>query len=318
MEIDKRTLWQAFTGDGTPLLTFTGIILMLSGLFVIVQSFAGHFLPHDVVYLGLDARQLSEFNNGTITNFMFHDRVSFGGSILAVGLLYLWLAEFPLKNRESWAWYLFAISGFIGFGSFLTYLGYGYLDTWHGIATLSLLPFFVTGLVKSFKKGASFKDILQTKERINLKSPYGAGRAVLLFSGIGIFLAGVTIMIVGMTTIFVPQDLEYMNITVCGIEKINKNLTQLIAHDRAAFGGGLATIGLLYFFILRNAELTINLWQILLLSMTVGFSTAIGIHFIIGYTSTTHLLPACLGAALSGAGLLLTYRQSKRSSIVAP
>src|SRR5689334_980589 len=89
--MDKRTLWQAFSGDGRPLLIFTGIILALAGLFVIVQSVTGHFLPHDVVYLGLDAQQLSEFNNGTITNFMFHDRVSFGGSIIAVGLLYMWL-----------------------------------------------------------------------------------------------------------------------------------------------------------------------------------------------------------------------------------
>src|SRR5437879_5736905 len=163
--MDKRTLWQAFSGDGRPLLTFTGIILVLSGLFVIAQSITGHFLPHDVVYLGLDAQQLSEFNNGTITNFMFHDRVSFGGSIIAVGLLYMWLSEFPLKGNEPWAWYLFLLSGIIGFGSFLTYLGYGYLDTWHGIATVSLLPFFAIGLAKSFMKGASFREIFTLREK---------------------------------------------------------------------------------------------------------------------------------------------------------
>ena len=114
-------------------------------------------------------------------------------------------------------------------------------------------------------------------------------------------------MIVGMTTIFVPQDLEYMNVTVCGIEKINENLKPLIAHDRAAFGGGLATIGLLYFFIIRRSDPTTNLWQILLVSLTVGFSTAIGVHFFIGYTSFTHLLPAYFGAATSAIGLALTY-----------
>jgi len=312
--MDRRTLLEALLGDGRFLLIFTAIILILSGLFVIVQSVTGHFLPHDISYLGMDANQLSTFNNGTMTRFMFHDRVSFGGSIIAVGLLYMWLAEFPLKNKEAWAWYLVLFSGLIGFGSFLTYLGYGYLDTWHGVATMLLLPFFVAGLIRSYSiimQNGTIGDVFLAKERIDFKSLYGVGKIFLLFSAMGMFLAGVTIMIVGMTTVFVPQDLEYMNITVCGIEKINSNLKPLIAHDRAAFGGGLATIGLLYFFIIRRSTPSINLWQILALSMIVGFSTAIGIHFLIGYTTTSHLLPAYFGIAMSMVGLILTYSEMK-------
>ncbi|MBA4054184.1 MAG: hypothetical protein C0490_05680 [Marivirga sp.] len=310
--MDRRTLLNATLSDGRFLLIFTALILVLSGLFVIVQSVTGHFLPHDVSYLGLDAIQLSGFNNGTITKFMFHDRISFGGSIMAVGFLYMWLAEFPLKSGAAWAWYLFLFSGLTGFGSFLTYLGYGYLDTWHGAATLLLLPFFVAGLIRSrslVKHDMNLRSVFFLKEKINLKTKYGIGRLFLLFSSIGILLAGTTIMIVGMTTIFVPQDLEYMDITICGIEKINSNLKPLIAHDRAAFGGGLATIGLLYFFIIRRSDPTINLWQIIALSMAVGFSTAIGVHFFIGYTSMTHLLPAYFGAATTVVGLLLTYSE---------
>jgi hypothetical protein len=312
--VDRRTLFEAALGDGRFLLIFTSIILILSGILVIVQSLTGHFLPHDVAYLGLDASEMSLFNNGSITKFMFHDRISFGGSIMAVGFLYMWLAEFPLKNKEAWAWYLFLFSGIIGFGSFLTYLGYGYVDSWHGIATALLLPFFVMGLVRSYaiiKETALLKDVFCQKEKINFRSRYGIGKLFLLFSSVGMFLAGITIMIVGMTTIFVPQDLAYMDITVCGIEKINRNLKPLIAHDRAAFGGGLATIGLLYFFIIRRANPTINLWQILMISMVTGFSTAIGVHFMIGYTDATHLGPACLGAVTSAIGLLLTYNQMK-------
>lgn len=312
--MDRRTLLEALLGDGRFLLVFTALILVLSGLFVIVQSITGHFLPHDISYLGMDANQLSTFNNGTMTRFMFHDRVSFGGSIIAVGLLYMWLAEFPLKNKEAWAWYLFLFSGLIGFGSFLTYLGYGYLDTWHGVATLLLLPFFIAGMIRSYaiiKENGAIGDVFLARERIDFKSLYGVGKIFLLFSAMGMFLAGVTIMIVGMTTIFVPQDLEYMNITVCGIEKINSNLKPLIAHDRAAFGGGLATIGLLYLFIIRRSAPSINLWQILALSMAVGFSTAIGVHFLIGYTTTSHLLPAYFGIATSIVGLILTYAEMK-------
>lgn len=312
--MDRRTLLEAILGDGRFLLIFTSIILVLSGMLIIVQSLTGHFLPHDVSYLGLDAEQLSVFNNGAITKFMFHDRISFGGSIMAVGFLYMWLAEFPLKNKEAWAWYLFLFSGIIGFGSFLTYLGYGYLDSWHGTATILLLPFYITGLIRSFalvKKDASIKDVFLQKEKMSIKSSYGIGKLFLLFSSVGMLLAGLTIMTVGMTTIFVPQDLTYMDITVCGIEKINANLKPLIAHDRAAFGGGLATIGLLYFFIVRRADSTINLWQIIAVSMAVGFSTAIGVHFMIGYTDVTHLLPAYFGAITSVIGLSLTYKKMK-------
>ena len=87
-----------------------------------------------------------------IVHFMFHDRVSFGGSLIAIAVLYLWLAEFPLKAGEAWAWWTLLLSGVVGFGSFLTYLGYGYLDTWHGAATLVLLPCFVVGLSRSRRR----------------------------------------------------------------------------------------------------------------------------------------------------------------------
>lgn len=315
---DRRTLYQAFVGDGRFLLLFTGLILLLSGLFVIVQSLTGHFLPHDIVFIGFDAEQLAKYNEGRITKFMFHDRVSFGGSIMAVGVLYMWLAEFPLKNREQWAWLIFLFSGCVGFGSFLTYLGYGYLDTWHGVATLLLLPFFIVGLIKSYplvKANFALTGLFKQSYQFNHKSRYGIGLLLLLFSAIGFISAGGVIMVVGMTEVFVPQDLAYMNITVCGIDQINANLKPLIAHDRAAFGGGLTTIGLIYFFILRKAMPSISLWQIMAASMSIGFSTAIGVHFLIGYTDFIHLLPAYLGAGTSLIGLVLTFSKMKYSSI---
>src|SRR6185436_17739267 len=99
--------------------------------------------------LGLTPAQLCERGHYRIVHFMFHDRASFGGALIAIGTLYLWLAEFPLRRGEPWAWWLFIVSGTTGFGSFLAYLGYGYLDSWHGAATLVLLPLFVLGLVQT-------------------------------------------------------------------------------------------------------------------------------------------------------------------------
>lgn len=293
-------------GDGRPLLVFTAIVLFLSGVFVIAQSAVGHFLPHDVVHLGMDAEELSAFFGGRVTLFMFHDRVAFGGSIMAVAILYLWLAFFPLRKGERWAWWSFTWSGAVGFGSFLTYLGYGYLDTWHGVATLLLIPFFILGLVKS---RSVVDDTLTAGPRIGawIRSRSSRGRAMLLFVALGLFLGGVVIMGVGMTTVFVPQDLRYMMVQGCGdLESISPRLVPLIAHDRAAFGGGLATIGLLMTMILWHRDVDRALWEALAITLAIGFGSAIGVHFVIGYTDFIHLLPAYFGAAVAALGLLFT------------
>ena len=51
-----------------------------------------------------------------------------------------------------------------------------------------------------------------------------------------------------------------------------------------------------------------SLWQVLCLAGLAGFSTAIGIHPLIGYTDTLHLVPAVLGACLYAGGLALTFK----------
>src|SRR3712207_3698705 len=143
---DERGLVAALVGDGTPLLSFTGLALVLSGGFALFLAATGHFLPHDERFLSMTAAQLCALHGCRVVHFMYHDRGAFGGSLIAIGTLYLWLAAFPLRAGEPWAWWTFLLSGALGFASFLTYLGYGYLDTWHGAATLVLLPCYVWGM----------------------------------------------------------------------------------------------------------------------------------------------------------------------------
>ncbi|HEX6333108.1 MAG TPA: hypothetical protein VFZ78_02715 [Flavisolibacter sp.] len=298
--------------DGRFLVVFTGMVLIFSGVFVIIQSFTGHFLPHDTVYLGMDAERLSLYYGGRITRFMFHDRVAFGGSLMAVGILYMWLAEFPLRQGQAWAWWILLISGIIGFGSFLTYLGYGYLDEWHGVATLLLLPFFAVGMIRSWRllEGGSLGDLLKMVNRPGFHNSHQFGILLLLFTGAGMFAAGMTIMIVGMTSILVPQDMEFIGIASCStLNGVSEKLLPLIAHDRACFGGGVATIGLMIFFIVRRAEETRSMWETIFLTVNTGFAAAIGIHFYIGYTIPIHIAPAIMGYLIALAGLACTYRR---------
>ena len=77
-------------GDGSVLLTLTGVGLLVSGCFAIFLAMRREFLPHDVAFLGMNGEQLCRFAGCRIVGFMFHDRVAFGGTLIAVAILYLW------------------------------------------------------------------------------------------------------------------------------------------------------------------------------------------------------------------------------------
>src|SRR5258708_23763832 len=125
---------------GRSLLILTALTLMGCGAFALFQAATGQFLPHDVDFLGLTAQQLCTLRGCRVVHFMMHDRVSFGGVLLAIGAMYLWLAEFPLQRREGWRWRALALSSCAGILSILASLSSGYLDTWHGAATPGPAP----------------------------------------------------------------------------------------------------------------------------------------------------------------------------------
>ncbi|MGZ5433686.1 MAG: hypothetical protein ACXWH7_12235 [Thermoanaerobaculia bacterium] len=304
---------ETLLGDGRSLFKLIALALIGSGIFVVFQAATGHFLPHDTEYLGMDAKQLCSLHGCRIVHFMIHDRISFGGVLLAIGVMYLWLAEFPMRIAESWAWWAFAASGGAGFLSFLAYFGYGYLDTWHGAATLVLAPLFLFALWRT----RALRNVHVARAKLDFRSRAGRGRALLLASTFGIVAAGLTITTVGMTSVFVPQDLEFMRVETAQLRALNERLVPLIAHDRAGFGGALVSCGLAMFLSVLYARPSRSLWQALALAGTFGFSTAIGIHAVIGYPSVTHVAPAVAGGLLFIAGLV-EVRPARPAALVAP
>lgn len=298
---DDRGFLEALIGDGRALLNLVALTLIGCGGFAIFQAASGGFLPQDVAFLGMSADQLCSMQGCRILHFMVHDRVSFGGVLIATGIMYLWLSEFPLRNRESWAWWAFVVSGVCGFLSFLAYLGYGYLDTWHGASTLVLLPLFIAGLWRT----RTLRGDRVTRPRIR-----GLGQLLLVLSTFGISMAGLTIMTVGMTRVFVPQDLDYMGISAERIRAINVHLVPLIAHDRAGFGGALFSCGIAMLFSTAFGRPSKSLRQALLFAGIAGFTTAILVHPVIGYTNVSHLAPAVLGCVVYFVGLALSSIRS--------
>jgi hypothetical protein len=116
---------------------------------------------------------------------------------------------------------------------------------------------------------------------------------------------GLTILTVGMTSVFVPQDLMFIGMTARELHAVNPRLVPLIAHDRAGFGGGTVACGLTIWSVVWCGTPSRSLWQALCLAGIAGFGTAIGVHFVVGYMDLTHLAPAALGAVLFSIGLAL-------------
>jgi hypothetical protein len=294
---DERGLLQVLLGDGRFLIALTGISLVLSGGFAVLQSVSGQLLPQDSHAIGMDSFALMHAANRHLLSFMFHDRVAYGGCLLAIGAGYLWLAAFPMQCKETWAWWALFFSGTIGFLAFLTYLGQGYLDTWHGVATLFLLPVFLTGLWRSRPRNFSLRSIWRSPaENSNTVAKWG--RILSGTCAVGVILAGLTIAVFGMTTVFVPSDLRFIGLDVYRIARVSPALIPLISHDRAGFGGGLCSIGCLLLFMARCAELNRNLPEIVAVMGCAGFGGAIGVHFAVGYLDFLHLLPAFMGFLL--------------------
>ena len=318
---EDRSLLRELIGDGRPALSLTAVALLISGVFAIFLSFRREFLPHDVSYLGMSAAELCRFADCRIVRFMFHDRVAFGGTLIAVAVLYLWLAAFPLRQGAAWAWWAFVVSGTLGFASFLTYLGYGYLDMWHSTATLALLPTFTLGLLYSRRLAtAPATPWIRTGEMKAAAWPLRLGRWGLLATGLGIGLAGLVILYLGSTEVFVVEDLGFMGVTRQMLDDINPRLVPLIAHDRAGFGGGLATIGVLLTVCAVYSRPSRSFHEAVAIAGVAGFGCALGTHYVEGYVNPIHLAPAFAGAALFGVSIgceIIGSRTRKSSGVAA-
>jgi hypothetical protein len=176
------------------------------------------------------------------------------------------------------------------------YLSHGYLDTWHATATVLLAPVFGGGLWLTQRRVRG--------EVMGRREIFGRWRGMarvgwwLLLGVSGVMVcAGATICAVGMTAVFVPQDLEYLGTTPAALDALNPRLIPLIAHDRAGFGAGVLNVGFLLLACTWFGRPSRSLWQALAVAGGVGFGCAIGVHPLVGYNNPVHLGPACVGAA---------------------
>ena len=256
-------------------------------------------LPYDEAFVGLSRAEL-EAVNGRLLAFLAHDRVTLSGTMIAIGVLYAQLAVFPLRSGEPWARRALTISASFGFASFFLFLGFGYFDPLHALVTVLLLPFFLLGLLgpRARPRPASAP----------VARPPGRSWGPLLFVavGVGLLLGGVSLALIGVTHVFVPEDLAFMGTTRAALDAASPRLVPLIAHDRASLGGALVSngLGVLLAALWGYRPGARWLWWTLLASGVPGFVAAVGTHFAVGYTDAWHLAPALTGMALYGAALI--------------
>jgi dihydroorotate dehydrogenase len=282
-----------------------GIGMIVGGLIAFVIAATTVMLPYDEAFLGADRHELHH-GNGYVLPFMSHDRITLAGTMVSIGILYAGLGGFGLRRGLHWAKTAAAVSGVVGFSSFFLYLGYGYFDPLHALAAAILLPMFVLALRRPADESPRTPANLRN-DRVWVTAQWG--QLMLVALGVALAVGGTVISLVGITHVFVPQDLDYLRSTPEELSRLNPRLLPLIAHDRAGFGGALlsdalALLGAALWGI-RQGERW--LWWTIALGGLPGFAAGFGVHLAIGYRDFVHLLPAYAAFALYVAGIVLLY-----------
>jgi hypothetical protein len=145
-----------------------------------------------------------------------------------------------------------------------------------------------------------------------------AGSALVALAAFGMVIGGLVILAVGATTVFVPQDLTFIGADADAVRAIDGHLVPLIAHDRAAFGGGLLATGIAALGIAAYGRPSPGRWWALAIAGTAGFGAAIGVHLAVGYVDLVHLGPAFVGLIVLAAGLGLSAPLELRIRRIVP
>ncbi len=283
-----------------------GLSMLVGGVLAMVVAMTRVVMPYDEAMAGLSRQQLAELND-RLLSFMTHDRVTLAGTMLAIGILYSALAWRGIRRGEHWAYVTVVFSALAGFVSFFSFLGFGYFDPFHAFVTAILFQFLVLTVHSSLGERQPMEPPELWNDGRWRASQWG--QLLFVIHGAALVVAGVTISVIGMTTVFVPEDLEFMNVCAADLVDAHPRLVPLVAHDRATFGGMLIACGaatlLPAMWAFRRGQAW--LWTALMLAGNIAYCSTILVHWVVGYHSLKHLLPAYGGLSLLWAGGLASY-----------
>ncbi|WP_391572327.1 hypothetical protein [Cohnella sp.] len=320
--INEAVIHERLSGTPTPVppsfwkhwgwMCLLGLGMIFGGVVAWLIAESSVLLPYDEDYLGMARDEVGRINEHLL-HFMSHDRITLAGTMISIGILYYRLGKYGMKSGQHWARTAVLTSGAVGFPSFFLYLGYGFFDPLHAAAALILLPMFLLAMRRNPDQ--------PLREPVNLRNSrewlLGLwGQLCFVALGVSLSVGGLVIAGVGVTDVFVPQDLAFMGVTPAELNAANPKLIPLIAHDRAGFGGALFSDAVMLLIValwgIQQGQRW--LWWTLLAGGSPAFIAGLSVHFSIGYRDFIHLLPAYFAVALYVAGLILLYPYLMKTS----
>ena len=272
-------------------------------------------LPYDEAFVGMTRDELCGVNDRLLP-FLTHDRVTLAGTMLADGILFLALSLFGIRAGFKWARSAIIASAMVGFFTFFLFLGFGYFDPFHAFVTAVLFQFVLFAIHSNEPLTMRIDVPDLTNDRAWRRGL--AGQLIYILHGASILVGGCVICSFGVTSVFVQEDLEFMQTSVEALSSASPRLIPMIAHDRASFGGMLISCGLCVLLsslwgFRRGAAW---LWWALLLAGLLAYGSTIAVHHAVGYTSLKHLLPAYGGllALLLGSVLSAPWMLDRRQA----
>jgi hypothetical protein len=272
-------LWTAIVAVG----------LMVAGVGAGAIALGPVLLEYDRDYLGATVTNLHHVNEHLI-GFLQHDRITMAGNMIGIGILYLALAQ-AMRQGYRWGRRALAISGLVAFGSYFYLFGTGgFVEPLHTLVVVALFPLLLIALFRRLPS-PHWPPVIEGPEPQRRRALWG--QLLMIGVGGGLTVAGFVISLVGMTSVFVPTDLDFMDTDAEHLRSANAHLLPFIAHDRAGFGGALIGAGLAVLLISmwgwRSGQRWV--WWCLLLGCAFGTVPVLVVHFAVGYTHFDHLMP---------------------------
>lgn len=284
-----------------------GSAMALGGVLTLALALSRVLLPYDEHYLGFDAALLQR-NSPRLFAFMAHDRATLAGTMLGLGWLYVAVAWSAIRRGRHGARTAVIASACAGFVSFFAFFGFGYFDTLHAFVAAVLLQLTIQIMVGQTRANPIDSEEIDDEDAAWRAAQWG--QLLWVIHGAGLLIAGAVILSIGMTSVFVSEDLNFLCLTLDQARELGTRLVAVVAHDRATLGGmllatGVAMLLLVLWCFQRGAAW---LWRSMLGLGTLAYAAAIGIHLWVGYTDWRHMVPALAGLTLWLGGLLFSRR----------
>ncbi len=269
------------------------IAMVCAGIGASIIALGPVFLGYDTDFLLASRAELESINEQLIP-FLQHDRITMAGCMMAIGFNDLGFA-FAMRRGWRWARAGFATAGAIGFPTFFLFLGYRFFDPLHFAVAVGFFPLYLGGVFGRPTR-PSWRVPIEIDEHVRRRALLA--QLMMVAIAVGVLLSGFLIMTIGLRDVLIPSDRTFLDGTQALLRaELDGRLLRFVAHDRAGFGGALASLG--------AGLLTTAMWGwragerstywLLGASSVAGFGAALWIHHDVGYTDVLHLLPVYVG-----------------------